>query len=92
MVSSELNPSGAFDDFTAKAFLIALARFEGTLSPTLVAEINAVGSAITNGQLSQVANLRVIARKDNDFYKAYKLAYKELQALDKSEERNNHVC
>jgi len=91
MVSPESNPSGAFNDFTAKAFVIALAKFEGTLSPSLVAEINDVGKAVINGQLSQIADLENIAKKDRAFYDVYENAYMDLQDLAESEEKNKYL-
>ena len=80
-----------FDQFAPKAFLISLARFEEPLSPELIAEVNEVGEALASGELEKASALISIAQKDAVFYEDFKKAYKELQELDESEEKNKFL-
>lgn len=89
MTSTQVTLSG-FAQFTPKAFLIALARYEAPLSPELIAEVNEVGEALVSGELEKVSALISIAQKDAAFYEDFKNAYKALQTLDHSEEKNKH--
>ena len=89
MTSTQVTLSG-FDQFAPKAFLIALVRFEAPLSPELIAEVNEIGEALVNGELEKASALIDIAQKDAAFYEDFKNAYKALQTLDQSEEKNKH--
>ena len=89
MTSTQVTLSG-FDQFAPKAFLISLARFEAPLSPELIAEVNEIGEALVNGELEKASALIDIAQKDAAFYEDFKNAYKALQTLDQSEEKNKH--
>jgi hypothetical protein len=80
-----------FAQFAPKAFLISLARFEEPLSPELIAEVNEVGEALASGELEKASALISIAQKDAVFYEDFKKAYKELQELDESEEKNKFL-
>jgi hypothetical protein len=80
-----------FELFAPKAFLISLARFEEPLSPELIAEVNEVGEALASGELEKASALISIAQKDAVFYEDFKKAYKELQELDESEEKNKFL-
>lgn len=77
--------------FAPKAFLISLARFEEPLSPKLIAEVNEVGEALASGELEKASALISIAQKDAAFYEDFKKAYKKLQELDESEEKNKFL-
>jgi len=90
MTYQESTLSG-FDQFAPKAFLISLARFEEPLSPELIAEVNEVGEALASDQLEKASALISIAQKDAVFYEDFKKAYKELQELDESEEKNKFL-
>ena len=90
MTYQESTLSG-FDQFAPKAFLISLARFEEPLSPELIAEVNEVGEALASGELEKASALISIAQKDAVFYENFKKAYKELQELDESEEKNKFL-
>jgi hypothetical protein len=90
MTYQESTLSG-FDQFAPKAFLISLARFEEPLSPELIAEVNEVGEALASGELEKASALISIAQKDAVFYEDFKKAYKELQELDESEEKNKFL-
>ena len=90
MTYQESTLSG-FDLFAPKAFLISLARFEEPLSPELIAEVNEVGEALASGELEKASALISIAQKDAVFYEDFKKAYKELQELDDSEEKNKFL-
>lgn len=90
MTYQESTLSG-FDLFAPKAFLISLARFEEPLSPELIAEVNEVGEALASGDLEKASALISIAQKDPVFYEDFKKAYKELQELDESEEKNKFL-
>jgi hypothetical protein len=90
MTYQESTLSG-FDQFAPKAFLISLARFEEPLSPELIAEVNEVGEALASGQLEKASALISIAQKDAVFYENFKKAYKELQELDESEEKDKFL-
>jgi hypothetical protein len=81
----------AFDQFALKAFLISLARVEEPLSPELIAEVNEVGEAWVSGKLEKASALISIAQKDAVFYENFKKAYKELQELDESEEKDKFL-
>ena len=89
MTSTQVTLSG-FDQFAPKAFLISLARYEAPLSPELIAEVNEVGEALAGGELEKASVLISIAQKDAAFYEDFKNAYKALQTLDESEEKNKH--
>jgi hypothetical protein len=91
MTSTQVTLSG-FDQFAPKAFLIALARFEAPLSPELIAEVNEVGEALVGGELGRASELINIAQKDAAFYEDFKNAYKALQTLDQSEEKNKYMA
>jgi hypothetical protein len=91
MTSTQVTLSG-FDQFAPKAFLIALARFEAPLSPELIAEVNEVGAALVGGELEKASALISIAEKDVAFYEDFKNAYKALQTLDQSEEKNKFMA
>jgi hypothetical protein len=91
MTSTQVSLSG-FDQFAPKAFLIALARYEAPLSPELIAEVNDVGEALVNGELEKASALISIAQKDAAFYEDFKNAYKALQTLDQSEEKNKFMA
>ena len=90
MTYQESTLSG-FAQFAPKAFLISLARFEEPLSPELIAEVNEVGEALASGELEKASALISIAQKDAVFYEDFKKAYKELQELDESEEKNKFL-
>jgi len=90
MTYQESTLSG-FDLFAPKAFLISLARFEEPLSPELIAEVNEVGEALASGELEKASALISIAQKDAVFYEDFQKAYKELQELDDSEEKNKFL-
>ncbi|MEG4959250.1 MULTISPECIES: hypothetical protein [unclassified Microcoleus] len=90
MTYQESTLSG-FDLFAPKAFLISLARFEEPLSPELIAEVNEVGAALASGELEKASALITIAQKDAVFYEDFQKAYKELQELDESEEKNKFL-
>jgi hypothetical protein len=91
MTSTQVTSSG-FDQFAPKAFLISLARFEAPLSPELIAEVNEVGAALVGGELGKASELINIAQKDAAFYEDFKNAYKALQTLDQSEEKNKYLA
>lgn len=91
MTSSPLNLTGTFDDFIPKAFIIALVRSEKVLPSELILEINQVGEALRNGQRESLSSLLAIAKKDGEFYAVFKQAYKELQQIDNSEEKNKYL-
>ena len=90
MTSTQVTLSG-FDQFAPKAFLISLARYEAPLSPELIAEVNEVGAALVSGELEKASVLISIAQKDAAFYEDFKNAYKALQTLDESEEKNKYL-
>ncbi|MEG5055822.1 MULTISPECIES: hypothetical protein [unclassified Microcoleus] len=90
MTYQESTLSG-FDLFAPKAFLISLARVEEPLSPELIAEVNEVGEALASGEFEKASALITIAQKDAVFYENFKKAYKELQELDESEEKNKFL-
>lgn len=90
MTYQESTLSG-FDLFAPKAFLISLARFEEPLSPELIAEVNEVGEGLASGELEKASALISIAQKDAVFYEDFQKAYKELQELDESEEKNKFL-
>ena len=91
MTSEQVTLSG-FNQFAPKAFLITLARFEGTLSPELIAEVNEVGAAVVSGDLEKASQLIDVAKKDAVFYEDFKQAYKELQKLDETNEKNKYLA
>ena len=91
MTSEQLTSSG-FDEFAPKALLIALAKFEGTLAPELIAEVNEVGAAVVSGDLEKASQLIDVAKKDAVFYEDFKQAYKELQKLDETNEKNKYLA
>jgi len=91
MTSEQVTLSG-FNQFAPKAFLITLARFEGTLAPELIAEVNEVGAAVVSGDLEKASQLIDVAKKDAVFYEDFKQAYKELQKLDETNEKNKYLA
>ena len=90
MTSQQVTLSG-FDEFAPKALLIALAKFEGTLSPDLIAEVNAVGAAVVGGYMEKAAQFIEVAKKDAAFYEVFEQAYEDLQELDETNEKNKYL-
>ncbi|MCU0546241.1 MAG: hypothetical protein MUE44_29420 [Oscillatoriaceae cyanobacterium Prado104] len=90
MTSQEVTLSG-FDEFAPKAFLIALARFEGTLAPELIAEVNEVGAALVAGDAEKASELIKIAQKDVVFNEVFERAYEDLQEIDETKEKNKYL-
>lgn len=90
MTSTQVTLSG-FDSFAPKAFLIALARYEGVLAPELIAEVNAAGKALVGGELENAEIFDSIAQKDAAFAEVFNEAYEELLEFDESEERNKYL-
>jgi len=90
MTSQELKLS-EFKQFAPKAFLISLAKFEGTLTPKLIAEVNELGAALVGGDVKQTSKLINLAKKDAAFNKVFKQAYKELQKIDKTNEKDKWI-
>lgn len=89
MTSQELELS-KFREFAPKSFLIALTRFEGTLAPELIAEVNELGAALVGGDVKQTSQLIYVAEKDADFYEVFKQAHKDLRKIDKTNEKSKH--
>ena len=89
MTSQELELS-EFREFAPKSFLIALTRFEGTLAPELIAEVNELGAALVGGDVKQTSQLIYVAEKDAAFYEVFKQAHKDLRKIDKSNEKSKH--
>ncbi|MEG5059231.1 hypothetical protein QUB60_14885 [Microcoleus sp. A2-C5] len=87
MTSEQVTLSG-FDEFAPKALLIALAKFEGTLAPELIAEVNQVGAAVVGGDMEKVSLFIDIAKKDSAFNKVFEQAYEDLQELDETHEKD----
>jgi hypothetical protein len=90
MTSQQVTLSG-FDEFAPKALLIALAKFEGTLSPELIAEVNQVGAAVVGGDMEKAAQFIDVAKKDAAFYEVFEQAYEDLQELDETNEKNKYL-
>src|SRR4028118_72581 len=90
MTSQPVTLSG-FDEFAPKALLIALAKFEGTLSPELIAEVNQVGAAVVGGDMEKAAQFIDVAKKDAAFYEVFEQAYEDLQELDETNEKNKYL-
>ena len=90
MTSQQVTLSG-FDEFPPKALLIALAKFEGTLSPELIAEVNQVGAAVVGGDMEKAAQFIDVAKKDAAFYEVFEQAYEDLQELDETNEKNKYL-
>ena len=90
MTSQQVTLSG-FDEFAPKALLIALAKFEGTLSPELIAEVNAVGAAVVGGDMEKAAQFIDVAKKDAAFYEVFEQAYEDLQELDETNEKDKYL-
>jgi len=90
MTSQELKLS-EFREFAPKSFLIALTRFEGTLAPELIAEVNELGAALVGGDVKQTSQLIYVAQKDAAFYEVFKQAHKDLQQIDKTNEKNKYL-
>ncbi len=90
MTSQQITLSG-FDEFAPKAFLIALVKFEGTLSPDFIAEVNAVGAAVVGGDMEKAAQFIDVAKKDAAFYEVFEQAYEDLQELDETNEKNKYL-
>jgi len=90
MTSQQVTLSG-FDEFAPKALLIALAKFEGTLSPELIAEVNQVGAAVVGGDMEKAAQFIDVAKKDAAFYKVFEQAYDDLLELDETNEKNKYL-
>ena len=91
MTSQQITLSG-FEDFAPKALLIALAKFEGTLSPELIAEVNAVGAAVVGGDMEKAAQFIDVAKKDAAFYEVFEQAYEDLLELDETNEKNKYLA
>ncbi len=91
MTSQELKLSG-FNEFAPKAFLISLAKFEGTLAPELIAEVNELGAALVGGDVKQTSKLIEVAKKDAAFYEVFKQAHNDLRQLDKTNEKNKYLA
>lgn len=91
MTSQQITLSG-FDEFAPKALLIALAKFEGTLSPELIAEVNQVGAAVVGGDMEKAAQFIDVAKKDAAFYEVFEQAYEDLQELDETNEKNKYLA
>lgn len=89
MTSQELELS-EFREFAPKSFLIALTRFEGTLAPELIAEVNELGAALVGGDVKQTSQLIYVAEKDAAFYEVFKQAHKDLRKIDKTNEKSKH--
>jgi hypothetical protein len=87
MTSEQVTLSG-FDEFAPKAFLIALAKFEGTLAPELIAEFNQIGVAVVSGDMKKASQFIDIAKKDAAFNKVFEQAYEDLQELDETHEKD----
>ena len=90
MTSQQVTLSG-FDEFAPKALLIALAKFEGTLSPDLIAEVNQVGVAVVGGDMEKAAQFIDVAKKDAAFYEVFEQAYEDLLELDETNEKNKYL-
>ena len=90
MTSQQVTLSG-FDEFAPKALLIALVKFEGTLSPELIAEVNQVGAAVVGGDMEKAAQFIDVAKKDAAFYEVFEQAYEDLQELDETNEKNKYL-
>ena len=90
MTSQQVTLSG-FDEFAPKALLIALVKFEGTLSPELIAEVNQVGAAVVGGDMEKAAQFIDVAKKDAAFYKVFEQAYDDLLELDETNEKNKYL-
>ena len=90
MTSQQVTLSG-FDEFAPKALLIALAKFEGTLSPELIAEVNQVGAAVVGGDMEKAAQFIDVAKKDAAFYEVFEQAYEDLLELDETNEKNKYL-
>jgi hypothetical protein len=90
MSSQQVTLSG-FDEFAPKALLIALAKFEGTLSPELIAEVNQVGAAVVGGDMEKAAQFIDVAKKDAAFYEVFEQAYEDLLELDETNEKNKYL-
>jgi|GEM_PF-2213194 len=90
MTSQQVTLSG-FDEFAPKALLIALVKFEGTLSPELIAEVNQVGGAVVGGDMEKAAQFIDVAKKDAAFYEVFEQAYEDLQELDETNEKNKYL-
>ncbi|MEG4318217.1 MULTISPECIES: hypothetical protein [unclassified Microcoleus] len=91
MTSQEFTLS-EFKQFAPKAFLISLAKFEGTLAPELIAEVNEIGTALVGGDVKQTSQLIYVAQKDAAFYELFKQAHKELRQIDKTNEKNKYLA
>ena len=91
MTSQQVTLSG-FDEFAPKALLIALAKFEGTLSPELIAEVNQVGATVVGGDMEKAAQFIDVAKKDATFYEVFEQAYEDLQELDETNEKNKYLA
>jgi len=91
MTSQELKLS-EFKQFAPKSFLIALTRFEGTLAPELIAEVNELGAALVGGDVKQTSQLIYVAQKDAAFYEVFKQAHKDLRQIDKTNEKNKYLA
>src|SRR4028118_1878126 len=90
MTSQQVTLSG-FDEFAPKALLIALAKFEGTLSPELIAEVNQVGAAVVGGDVEKAAQFIDVAKKNAAFYEVFEQAYEDLLELDETNEKNKYL-
>jgi hypothetical protein len=91
MTSQELELS-KFREFAPKSFLIALTRFEGTLAPELIAEVNELGAALVGGDVKQTSQLIYVAQKDAAFFKVFKQAHNDLRQIDTTNEKSKHFA
>ena len=89
MTSEQVTLSG-FDEFAPKALLIALAKFEGTLAPELIAEVNQVGAAVVSGDMEKASQFIDIAKKNAAFNEVFEQAYEDLLELDETNEKSKH--
>ena len=90
MTSQQVTLSG-FDEFAPKALLIALAKFEGTLAPELIAEVNQVGAAVVSGDMEKASQFVDIVKKDAAFNEVFEQAYEDLLELDQTHEKNKYL-
>lgn len=74
--------SGTPEELTLKAFYLALARYESSLPPEAIAEINAVAAAVNEGNIQAIAQLSDLAKSYAEFNEVYDNAYLDLLELD----------
>lgn len=90
-MNSQSESLGNFDEFIVKAFVIALYKFDQSLSPELNTKINTVAQAWQLGDVGKVKEFIAIAQKNPDFEETFNTAYDELTKLDESKERNKYL-